>query len=294
MTASITLSRLHHVPLPPFPIGRTPLSDAVLGVHNSSAHLPHPLTTPPLPPPSCGEVAWEAFYPAGSVNPSSAIPGGFGFYLGGPEGFRYEIAGAREVLMEYEVLFEEGFAWGKGGKLPGMFGGVGDLAYGCSGGRTKARCQCFDLRLMWRYASPSPCSTSTYNPSRDNGQGELYAYLPLTAPNAARMLAVPGSRPNGDYGFSVGRGAFGFEGGRWTTVAQRVRLNDIGQENGEVEVYIDGTSVISVQGLTLRDDAVSHVQGLHFQTFFGGSSPEWASPKDQRAWFAGVSGAILI
>ncbi|EPQ55441.1 hypothetical protein GLOTRDRAFT_138978 [Gloeophyllum trabeum ATCC 11539] len=127
----------------------------------------------------------------------------------------------------------------------------------------------------------------------ENGQGELYAYLPLTAPNAARLLVVPGSRQNPDYEFSVGRGAFGFEGGRWTTVAQRVRLNDIGQENGGVEVYIDGTSVICVKGLTLRDDAASHVKGLHFQTFFGGSSPEWASPKDQRAWFAGASGAIL-
>lgn len=26
---------------------------------------------------------------------------------------------------------------------------------------------------------------------------------------------------------------------------------------------------------------------------FAGHSPEWASPKDQRAWFANISGAIL-
>ena len=25
-----------------------------------------------------------------------------------------------------------------------------------------------------------------------------------------------------------------------------------------------------------------------------GSTPDWASPKDQRAWFAGVSGAVII
>ena len=25
-----------------------------------------------------------------------------------------------------------------------------------------------------------------------------------------------------------------------------------------------------------------------------GSTPDWASPKDQRAWFAGVSGAVVV
>jgi hypothetical protein len=85
-------------------------------------------------------------------------------------------------------------------------------------------------------------------------------------------------------------------------------------------VYIDGKSVILATGLVLRDEDAqdSYVQGLHFQTFFGGMSvfcnlsillgssditdvlignsghsPEWASPRDQRAWFAGVSGAII-
>ena len=31
---------------------------------------------------------------------------------------------------------------------------------------------------------------------------------------------------------SVGRGSFGFDTGRWVTVAQRIKLNDVGQSNG--------------------------------------------------------------
>lgn len=83
---------------------------------------------------------------------------------------------------------------------------------------------------------------------------------------------------------------------------------------GEVEVFIDGRSVILAKGLILRDEdaAESSVQGLHFQTFFGGErfrcfcaelslimcvsaghTEEWACPKDQKAWFTNVSGAIL-
>ncbi|TFK45411.1 hypothetical protein OE88DRAFT_1216631 [Heliocybe sulcata] len=256
------------------------LADDALGVHKSSSRLPHPLVTPPKPPPSQGRdrpVAWEAFYPKGSINPSNPIPGGCGFYLSGPKAFSDAFVNAKEVVMSYEVLFEEGFEWVKGGKLPGMFGGIGDLAYRCSGGRKDNRCKCFDLRLMWR----------------QSGQGELYAYLPLTPTNASRLLEVPSSKQNPDYGFSVGRGLFNFRAGEWTTVAQRVKLNDIGHENGEVEVYINGISVIRVAGLTLRDEAASYVKGMHFQTFFGGSSPDWASPKDQKAWFAGVTGALL-
>ncbi|KZT27188.1 polysaccharide lyase family 14 protein [Neolentinus lepideus HHB14362 ss-1] len=256
------------------------LSDDALRVHKSSSRLPHPLVSPPKPPPSqekCDFVAWEAFYPKGSINPSSAVPGGFSFYLSGSQSFSNALGEAKEVVMSYEVLFAEGFEWVKGGKLPGIFGGTGDLAYKCSGGRKDDRCKCFDLRLMWR----------------QSGQGELYAYLPLTPNNTSRLLAVPSSKQNPDYGFSVGRGLFSFPAGQWTTVAERVRLNDVGQENGEVEVYIDGVSMIRVHGLTLRDETAPHVKGMHFQTFFGGSSPEWASTKDQRAWFAGISGAIL-
>jgi hypothetical protein len=105
-----------------------------------------------------------------------------------------------------------------------------------------------------------------------------------------RLLEVPPqSKQNPDYGFSVGREAFRFAAGRWTTVAQRVRLNTPGQADGmrhaaaarpcltgevtgELQLWVDGKSVISVAGLRLRDARDSHVQGLHFQTFFGGAS----------------------
>jgi hypothetical protein len=84
---------------------------------------------------------------------------------------------------------------------------------------------------------------------------------------------------------------------------------------GEIELYVDGKSVISVSGLILRDQegADARIKGLHFETFFGGTAtsalspclssisnavlaghtPDWASPKDQKAWFADISAAII-
>ena len=63
--------------------------------------------------------------------------------------------------------------------------------------------------------------------------GELYAYVPLAENNASRLLAVAGSRQNSDYGISVGRGAFKFKVGIWNAIGIRVKLNDVGVEDGE-------------------------------------------------------------
>ena len=81
---------------------------------------------------------------------------------------------------------------------------------------------------------------------------------------------------------------------------------------GHITLYIDGSPVISVDGLSLRTSEEGKMMGMHFQTFFGGAfvchsiivnfdwdwdwlghSGDWASSKDQRAWFADVTGVIV-
>ncbi|KAG7444918.1 uncharacterized protein BT62DRAFT_198879 [Guyanagaster necrorhizus] len=258
-----------------------PLDDSALGVHKVFNRTSHNVVSPPAPSrpnPDDGEhpeKAWEAVYPHGSINPSASVVGGFSFYVAGPAGF---LDGAvKEAIMGYRVMFQPGWEWAKGGKLPGIFGGVGDASYHCSGGRQNDRCQCFDARLMWR----------------PNGAGEIYTYFPLTEGNETALLRVPGSRKNPDYGFSVGLGAFTWPVGRWVDVAFRVKLNEINALDGELELYVDGKTVISVHGLNMKMSSDSRIKGMHFQTFFGGHTDEWASPKNQQAWFGDVTGMIL-
>ena len=52
---------------------------------------------------------------------------------------------------------------------------------------------------------------------------------------------------------------------------QRMRLNDAGQENGELEVIVNGQSKINVSGLVLRSSEAGRIHGMQIQTFFGGS-----------------------
>jgi hypothetical protein len=116
-------------------------------------------------------------------------------------------------------------------------GGVGELSYGCTGGRQEERCKCFNLRPMWRCITVTLSRFELRLPGcRPQSVGELYAYLPLTQGNSSRLLAVPpASKANADYGFSVGRGSFhlGIAVGQWVTIAFRIKLNDHGAENGD-------------------------------------------------------------
>ena len=107
---------------------------------------------------------------------------------------------------------------------------------------------------------------------REEGAGEVYTYLPPGyAANDVQCNVPPFSTCNPTYGASVGRGAFHFQPGQWTTVSQRVRLNDPGQANGEIELFVDGQSTINVSGLVLCDSAAGRFRGIQIQTFFGGA-----------------------
>ncbi|KAH8110372.1 hypothetical protein DFH11DRAFT_1514426 [Phellopilus nigrolimitatus] len=277
------------------------LADKALDVHRVDSRTPsHDIVLAPNVHSAESQKAWQAFFPNGSINPGSEITGGFGFYMCGPKDFKDALHDAKEVLFGYSVLFEEQWEWVKGGKLPGAFGGFGSSAYKCTGGQKEDRDTCFNLRLMWRA----------------NGAGELYAYLPLIGENSSRLLSVPPrSIRNPDYGFSVGRGAFVFKPGVWTTVTERVKLNDVGVANGpsavliaifrkallissvtligEIELRVNGDTVILATGLIIRTMDETRIRGMHFQTFFGGHSGDWAARKDQYAWFSDVSGAII-
>lgn len=99
------------------------LADNSLGVHRISSHTTHHVITPPGDHTSHPK-AWEAIFPKGSINPGNkAAPlGGFGFYIHGPAQFHDDLKTHKptEVLMSYDLRFEDDWGWRKGGKLPGI------------------------------------------------------------------------------------------------------------------------------------------------------------------------------
>lgn len=204
-----------------------------------------------------GSYALIANYPAGTVKLSA--PGhGYSFYSSG-DNDGIEITGAKEVVFSYSVMFQAGFQFNKGGKLPGLYGGTSlDMAKSCSGGRQNDRDDCFSARLMWR----------------TNGMGEIYNYLPSAAyDNGGYCSTPPMSVCDPTYGESIARGAFTWSSdGSWDTVAIRLKLNDANVANGEQEVFINGKSVISLKDLMISVNSETKIYGIMAQTFFVSSS----------------------
>ncbi|RXW21823.1 hypothetical protein EST38_g4045 [Candolleomyces aberdarensis] len=216
-----------------------------------------------------------ASFPQGSYTFAHQPQGGFSFYAPGPP--QVDLTDAKEATFGYSVYFPDGFAFNKGGKLPGFYGGNSDEeSTNCSGGRRDTAC--FSARLMWR----------------EDGDGEMYTYLPPGFDANDKVCDIPPhSDCNPTYGASIARGSFKFARGAWTTVAERVKLNDPGRSNGELQLWVNGRSVIDIKGVVLRDSGAGKLRGIQFQTFFGGSTSDWASPKDQEVYFSDLSVAIL-
>jgi hypothetical protein len=184
----------------------------------------------------------EVTYPKDSIDPATttAPKGGAGFV--------YPLSTSLfSGCLTYEVKFDQGFDFGKGGKLPGLYGGNAP-----SGGADTSLG--FSTRYMWRKGSA----------------GEVYAYVP---------------DKEGKYGESIGRGAWSFVPGQWQRLEQEVVVNHIGRNDGVLRVWVDGKLLISRTDMLYRVDSNVLVTGLMFSTFFGGHDPSWASPKTQIALF---------
>jgi len=60
----------------------------------------------------------EAVYAKGSWDLHRGSQGGFSFYAPGPS--HVDLTLAKEATFGYSVMFEEGYDWNRGGKLPGF------------------------------------------------------------------------------------------------------------------------------------------------------------------------------
>uniref|UniRef100_A0A8H7Y5H8 Polysaccharide lyase 14 domain-containing protein n=1 Tax=Psilocybe cubensis TaxID=181762 RepID=A0A8H7Y5H8_PSICU len=171
------------------------------------------------------------------------------------------------MMVSYEIAFESNFDWVKGGKLPGLRGGLNST--GCSGGNKATGVDCFSARLMWR----------------KNGAGEVYAYIPT--PN--NLCSDKSIICNSDFGVSIQRDNFGFVSGKWTRVTLLVQLNNPPDvANGYMALYFNDLLAVSQQNLQIRAADSVVANGFYFSTFFGGSDTSWATPVTTHTYFRNI------
>ena len=157
-----------------------------------------------------------------------------------------------ELYIAYDIRFEEGFDFVKGGKLPGLCGYDVNQASntGCNtGGGYPSGYDGWSARGMWR--EDGILENYVYHASQRNFYGD-------------------------DEFWDVSA-----EPGVWHRVQHRVVLNTPGQKNGILEAWFDGTKVLSLQNLEYRKTNTIGINLFYFSTFFGGNDASWAPSTDQ-------------
>ncbi|KAF9132379.1 hypothetical protein BGW39_000248 [Mortierella sp. 14UC] len=207
----------------------------------------------------------QVIYPKGSYAPKAGpITGGTSFYAK-PFG---DDTPFEKMMISYDVAFPSGFDWVLGGKLPGIYGGN---QHTCTGGNQSTGDNCLSMRLMWR----------------QDGGGEVYAYIPVE--NGSDFCKNSNVQCNDQFGKSIGRGLLYFPPGTWTRVDMVMQLNEpAGYNNGILDVYLNGLKAISMNTIPYRTTGMVGFQGLMFSTFFGGNTPQYATPVDTAVFFRNV------
>lgn len=173
------------------------------------------------------------YLPAGVVG--SANTGGI---------IKANIAGKNEYTMEYEIRFDSGFPWSKGGKVPGLSGGVG-----YTGGEPATAGDGFSVRLMWR----------------EDGRIIPYVYH---------------YKQKDQFGDTFGATLGYFTHTKAHKVKYYVKLNTVGEnDDGILQVYLDDVLVFEKTDMCYRTNQCQ-IDTCHIAIFAGGSTADWNMTAD--------------
>ena len=178
-------------------------------------------------------------YPKGSLGPNEG--GGV---------FRERLTPRESYRLSYRVLFEKGFDFRRGGKLPGLGGGKANT------GGEKPTGDGWSARYMW--SEGGKLGLYLYHPDQKTKYGDR---LQL------RAKATPG---------------------QWLKLRQAVQVNAPDKADGRIQVWIDDKLALDRKGLRLRGKVkpeVALVDQFLFSTFHGGSTKNWAPTRNSHARF---------
>lgn len=205
----------------------------------------------------------------------------------------------KAATLTYNLYFEPGFDFAKGGKLPGLASAQFDS--GCTeDGNVKRSNTNWSVRVMWR--PNGRLELYSYDQSRPSGNCGITRVIDRL--DSEPLYEVPGKFDSGD-------GKFRLKAGVWYTVRVSIKMNDNNKNtyqkdasgavvkdsfgdpivtggNGEVSLSIktaDGSVKRNIIypnvalrdecngacGSSVKDSGASQINGMFFSTFFGGN-----------------------
>jgi len=226
------------------------------------------------------EPILKVFYPNGSYTPSAskfgAPVGGIGFYACPQDVFPTE-----HITLNYQVYFDDSFQPVHGGKLPGLYIGQGVTKFDFNGASGAKHNGDASFRLAWK---------PTDNGNNNTFGAEAYVYLPTRAQHV-NYFNLPGLVQNPQFGDSLWRGQFLFSKYKWNNISISIKLNSFRKlsprYDGELTLSINNQTQ-SIRQLIWRTTPSYQITALLFSTFFGGSTPIYATPHDTYISFKNI------
>lgn len=202
-----------------------------------------------------GAQWWRVAFAAGQIGPDN---GGAGWRWPWPEKSQLR------AELRFSVLFEPGFEWVKGGKLPGLCGGPKTI----TGGDRCTGLEGWSARLMWRA----------------DGRGQAYVYHPNMKSKYGDEFDFPAD--------------FRFPTGEPVAVRLEVGINTIGNRDGSLRVWValrrqPERLVVEQPAMEWRKAAGIGVDSILFHSFHGGNGADWAPAYSCAARFGHIEYRVL-
>jgi len=189
-----------------------------------------------------GEMCWK-------ITSKKGEHGSVGASLYFPEGFE-------RLHLRYYLYFPKEFVWGQGRYAHlKLFGQSGRLSGGPWAGYTSAGTK----------PTGRDKFSCTVAATAKEGEVEFYYYHP---------------DQRGGYGDHKHMNVT-LERGRWHSLETMVKVNTVGQKDGELGCWLDGEKVGEVTGLRFRDTDDLRIRFIGFSNYWGGAGPENTAPVDQ-------------
>jgi hypothetical protein len=144
------------------------------------------------------------------------------------------------------VLFENGFVWQLGGKLPGLTGGDPKIK---STGCVDVNPAVWSFRPMWRQ------------------EGKLLMYLYTQNRTSKDRCGIGPTSKAGSLPI-----------GKWFRITMEMKLNTLNKSDGIGRILVDGKKLVEQKNI-MWQGVYAPINRFLFTTFYGGSNSAWSPPR---------------
>ena len=162
--------------------------------------------------------------------------------------WRLSFADTRYAFLSYDLFIPDDFDFVKGGKLPGLGGGIGN-----GGGKVPNGFDGWSVRFMFK----------------EEGRLCAYSYTP----------DMPGKYGEKRF-FRQGNRFFYLPKGEWINIGLGIKMNTPGENDGEIIGFINDKPLLTESGVRFRDTYDLSIDHLLFSSFFGGNDLSYAPEED--------------